>query len=237
MLMHLAERLDVPLRDRNAMLLAAGYAPAYAERALEDPSMAAARGAIELVLRGHEPFPALAVDRHWNLVAANKAVDMLLTGIDDRTLLEPPVNVLKVGLHPRGLAPRTANLAEWRSHLLDRLRRQIAVTGDPVLADLLRELSRYPAGEGLAALHAPPPSDHGDVFVPLQLVTDAGLLSLISTTTMFGTPRDITLSELAVEAFFPANAETAGILRKLSDKPASTRTDSGPSRRHSSRST
>ena len=183
--------------------------------------MAAARQAIEMVLRGHEPFPALSVDRHWNLIAANKAVDMLLAGVKDPALLEPPINVLKFSLHPRGLAPRIANLAEWRMHLLDRLRRQVAITGDAVLADQLRELSSYPVGENLAALHAAPPTDHGDVFVPLQLVTEAGLLSFISTTTVFGSPRDITLSELAVEAFFPANAETAEILRQRGEQPAS----------------
>ncbi len=221
MLMHLAERLDIPLRDRNAMLLAAGYAPAYTERALEDPSMTAAREAVEMVLKGHEPFPALAIDRHWTLLAANTAVDRLLGGIEDPGLLAPPVNVLKLSLHPRGLAPRIANLAEWQAHLLDRLRHQIAVTGDPVLAEQLRELSSYPVGENLAALHTARPTNHGDVFVPLQLVTDAGLLSFISTTTVFGTPRDITLSELAVEAFFPADTATAEILRNLGAQPAS----------------
>ena len=216
MLLHLAERLEVPLRERNAMLLAAGYAPVYAERSLEDPAMAAARQAIELVLKGHEPYPALAVDRHWNLVAANAALAPMLAGVADRALLEPPVNVLRLSLHPRGLAPRIANLAQWRAHLLDRLRRQIVVTSDPVLADLLRELSTYPVNNTLAAIDAAPPTDHGGVFVPLELVTDAGLLSFISTTTVFGTPRDITLSELALEAFFPANAETAEIVRRLS---------------------
>ena len=145
MLLHLAERLEVPLRERNAMLLAAGYAPVYAERSLEDPAMAAARQAIELVLKGHEPYPALAVDRHWNLVAANAALAPMLAGVADRALLEPPVNVLRLSLHPRGLAPRIANLAQWRAHLLDRLRRQIVVTSDPVLADLLREQRPIPS--------------------------------------------------------------------------------------------
>ena len=218
MLLHLAERLEMPLRERNAMLLAAGFAPVYGERSLEDPAMVAARGAIELVLKGHEPFPALAIDRHWNLVAANAALGPMLAGVADRSLLEAPINVLRLSLHPEGLAPRIANLGEWRAHLLDRLRRQIAVTSDPVLADLLQELSAYPVKDTLAALHAGPPTDHGGVLVPLELVTDAGLLSLISTTMVFGTPRDITLSELALEAFFPANAETAAILRRLSEE-------------------
>lgn len=217
MLLHLAERLDVPLRERNAMLLAAGFAPVYAERTLEDPAMAAARDAIEMVLKGHEPFPALAVDRHWNLVASNSALASLLTGIEDKALLAAPVNVLRLSLHPRGLAPRIANLSEWRSHLLDRLRRQIAVTGDSVLAELLQELSAFPISSRLHAKQAAVPADHGGVLVPLKLVTNAGLLSFISTTTLFGTPRDITLSELALEAFFPADVETSRIIRQRVD--------------------
>jgi transcriptional regulator with XRE-family HTH domain len=220
MLMRLAERLDVPLRERNAMLLAAGYAPVFAERTLEDPAMAAARAAVDLLLKGHEPYPALAVDRHWTLVAANAALRLMLTGVADQSLLEPPVNVLRLSLHPGGMAPRIANLGEWRAHVLDRLRRQIAVTADPVLVRLLQELSGYPASAGFAAIHAAPAVDHGGVVVPLELVTEAGLLSLISTTTVFGTPRDITLSELALEAFFPANAETAEVLRRLSAEGA-----------------
>jgi transcriptional regulator with XRE-family HTH domain len=213
MLLHLAEQLEVPLRERNAMLLAAGFAPVYVERSLQDPSMAAAKLAIERVLKGHEPYPALAVDRHWNLVAANTALGPLLVDIADSRLLDPPVNVLRLSLHPGGLAPRIANFTEWRTHLLDRLRHQAAVTADPALADLLREISVYPvsdeAGTPEAGMHA----NLAGVFVPLKLVTKAGLLSFISTTTLFGTPRDITLSELAIEAFFPADSETAAILQ------------------------
>jgi transcriptional regulator with XRE-family HTH domain len=216
MLMRLAERLDVPLRERNAILLAAGYAPVFSERSLEDPAMTAARRAIELVLKGHEPYPALAVDRHWNMIAANASLALMLAGVADRTLLKPPVNVLRLSLHPNGLAPRIANLAEWRGHLLDRLRSQIMATNDPALADLMQELSSYPAIGKLAA-RAAAPADHGGVLVPLELASDAGLLSFISTTTVFGAPRDITLSELALEAFFPANAETAEVLRRLGD--------------------
>jgi transcriptional regulator with XRE-family HTH domain len=215
MLLHLAERLEVPLRERNAMLLAAGFAPVYAERNLEDPAMVAARGAIELVLKGHEPFPALAVDRHWNLVAANAALGPLLAGVADAKLLKPPVNVLRLSLHPQGLAPRIANLVEWRTHLLDRLRRQLTVTRDPVLAELLQELTALRVSDMLKPLNSEAPVDNGGIFVPLKLVTALGLLSLISTTTIFGAPRDITLSELALEAFFPANPETADILRRL----------------------
>jgi transcriptional regulator with XRE-family HTH domain len=218
MLLHLAERLDVPLRERNAMLLTAGFAPVYSERNLDDPAMAVAHAAIEMVLKGHEPFPALVLDRHWNLVTANKAFAPLLVGVEDEALLQPPVNVLRLALHPKGLAPRIANLVEWRAHLLDRLRRQIAVTGDSVLAELLQELSAYPVDDKPQAQPATVPADHGGVFVPLKFMTEVGLLSLISTTTMFGTPRDITLSELALEAFFPADDETRSTLRRLGNK-------------------
>jgi transcriptional regulator with XRE-family HTH domain len=219
MLLHLAEQLEVPLRERNAMLLAAGFAPVYLERTLEDPSMAAAKLAIERVLKGHEPYPALAVDRHWHLVAANAALAPLLVDIAESRLLEPPVNVLRLSLHPGGLAPRIANFVEWRTHLLDRLRHQAAVTGDPALAELLREISAYPVSAAAMALDCGTYANLGGVFVPLKLVTNAGLLSFISTTTLFGTPRDITLSELALEAFFPADPETAAIMQRQSGAP------------------
>ena len=212
MLLHLAERLDVPLRERNPMLIAAGFAPVFAERRLDDPALAPARQAIDMVLKGHEPFPALAVDRHWTLVAANAAVAPLLEGVADRTLLEGQVNVLRLSLHPQGLAPQIANLFEWRNHLLERLHQQIAATGDRVLEELLEELSGYPAPE------AAPKSagrDYAGIAVPMELRTEAGLLSFISTITVFGTPVDVTLSELAVESFFPANDETARLLRRM----------------------
>jgi transcriptional regulator with XRE-family HTH domain len=212
MVLHLAERLDIPLRERNNLLLAAGYAPVYHERRLEDPALAPARQAIDLVLAGHEPFPALAVDRHWTLVAANKAIAPLLTGVSDEGLLKPPVNVLRLALHPNGLAPHTANLPEWREHLLERLRHQIVVTGDAGLAELLAELEAYPVG---ASRRATKVRDYGGIVVPFELRTETGLLTFFSTVTVFGTPVDITLSELALESFFPANAETADILRRL----------------------
>lgn len=208
MLLNLAERLEVPLRDRNAMLLAAGYAPVYSEHGLEEPTMATARTAVEMVLKGHEPYPALAVDRHWNLVAANAALTPLLDGVADPALLTGPINVLRLSLHPKGLAPRIANLPEWRAHLLDRLRSQISATGDEALVALLEELAGFPCPDGDAAIGEPVHGDTGGIFVPLKLVTDAGLLSFFSTTTVFGTPLDITLSELAIEAFFPADDDT-----------------------------
>ncbi|MBX5045774.1 helix-turn-helix domain-containing protein [Rhizobium lentis] len=211
MLLHLAERLGVPLRDRNPLLLAAGFAPVFAERKLDDPALEPARRAIDMVLKGHEPFPAIAIDRHWTLIAANTAITPLLEAVADASLLEPPVNVLHLSLHPQGLAPGITNLPEWRAHLLDRLRLQISVSGDPELEKLLKELLSYPAPEAASEVHA----DHAGIVVPLKLSTKAGLLSFISTTTVFGTPVDITLSELAVESFFPADQETAAILRSL----------------------
>jgi hypothetical protein len=200
----------VPLRERNVLLTAAGFAPVFTQRALDDPALRSARNAVELVLKGHEPFPALAVDRHWTLVMANAAVSPLLEGAAP-ALLRPPVNVLRLSLHPDGIATRIANLAEWRAHLFERLRRQIEATADPVLADLLKELKAYPASRGTAP--AGPAPDYGGVVVPLRIVTKAGVMSFFSTTTVFGTPVEVTLAELAVEAFFPADAATAEIIR------------------------
>ena len=205
MVLRLAERLEVPLRERNALLLAAGYAPAFQERPLDDPALAAARRAVDLVLAGHEPYPALAVDRHWTLLAANRAVGPLLRGIAP-ALLQPPVNVLRLGLHPEGLGGRVVNAVEWRTHLMSRLRRQVEATADATLAALLQELRE---------MTSPPGGDHDTadvadlgVIVPLRLRTDVGTLSFITTTTVFGTPMDITLSELALETFFPADEST-----------------------------
>jgi transcriptional regulator with XRE-family HTH domain len=209
MVLHLAELLDVPLRERNALLIAAGFAPMFKERALSDPALQPAREAVELVLKGHEPYPAVAVDRHWSLIAANNAAHSFLVGIAPE-LLEPPVNVLRVSLHPDGLAPRIVNLGEWREHLLSRLRRQIDVSGDAALAELLKELSAYPA----PAHAAEPAASHVPFAVPFRLATDAGVLSFISTITVFGTPVDVTLSELALESFFPADPATAAALRQ-----------------------
>lgn len=213
MLLHLADRLDVPLRERNTLLTAAGFAPVFQQRSLDDPELAAARQAVDLVLAGHEPYPAIAVDRLWTLVAANKAVPPLIAGADPE-LLAPPVNVLRLSLHPRGLAPRIVNLAEWRTHLLDRLRRQIEATADQDLAALLQELNDYPPPDGHADA-AVESRDYGGVVIPLQFATPQGVLSFFGTTTVFGTPVDITLSELAIEAFFPADAATAEALRTL----------------------
>jgi len=210
MVMHLAERLDVPLRERNALLVAAGYAPLYRERPLDDPQLAAAREAVERVLRGHEPYPALAVDRHWNIVAANAAL-ALLVGDASPALLAAPVNALRLSLHPEGVAPRIVNWHAWRAHSLMRLQRQIEASADPTLVALHDELAAYPAPQHALAAAAEP-AQHL-IAVPLRIRTTLGELSFYSTTTVFGTPVDITLSELAIEAFFPADTQTAQTLR------------------------
>ncbi|MDP2411969.1 MAG: helix-turn-helix transcriptional regulator [Pseudolabrys sp.] len=212
MVLRLAEQLEVPLRARNALLVAAGFAPVFSERPLDDPALGSARAAMQQVLRGHEPYPALAVDRHWTMLAANAAVGRLVSGVAPH-LLAPPVNVLRLSLHPEGLAPRIANLAEWRTHLLVRLRRQIDVSADPVLESLMQELAALPAPK--SPRPARPVGPEAAVVVPLQLHSDAGLLMLISTTTVFGTPLDITVAEIALETFFPADTSTAEKLRQL----------------------
>jgi transcriptional regulator with XRE-family HTH domain len=222
MVLHLAEQLEIPLRERNVLLVAAGFAPVFVERSLDDLALQAARKAIDLVLAGHEPYPALAVDRHWMLVAANGAVGRLIGGAD-ASLLQPPVNVLRLSLHPKGLAPRIANLPEWRAHLLARLHRQIEVSADPVLAELMRELAAYPVPTSTRSGRPPTGREFAGVVVPVQFTTDAGTLSFFSTTTVFGTPLDITLSELALEAFFPADTATADALRHLAGSTAQAR--------------
>ena len=213
MLLRLAKELDVSLRGRNALLVAAGFAPMFRERTLDDPQLAVARAAVDTILKGHEPHPALAIDRHWTLIAANRAVTPLLAGIAPE-LLAPPINVLRLSLHPLGLAPRIANLPEWRAHLLHRVAQQVDASGDVELARLLDELRAYPMPDGAS-------SDAGDVgstiAVPFRLRVDGGELAFFSTTTVFGTPVDITLEELALECFFPADEATAAAMRSLVD--------------------
>src|SRR5690606_3698681 len=174
MLLHLAEQLDIPLRERNTLLTAGGYAPVFPERSLSDPSMAAARRAVELVLAGHEPHPALALDRHWHMLSANRAVAPLLEGVAP-ALLQPPVNVLRLSLHPDGLAPRIVNLAEWRAHLLSRLHAQIEATGDAVLSPLFEELRELPAQQSPASTTVH--EDLAGIVVPLRVKTSGGILS------------------------------------------------------------
>lgn len=213
MLLRLAERLEVPLRERNQLLTAAGYAPMYRERPLADPTMQPAYAAVQRVLHAHDPYPALAVDRHWNLVAHNRAAGAFMVGLPAE-LLVPPVNVLKVSLHPLGLAPRIANFTAWREHLFERLTHQVKASGDPTLAALAEELRALPLPEGTTDA---PTATRGvvDIAVPLQLHSPAGMLSFISTITVFGTPVEVTLSELAIEAFFPADEATAQALAAI----------------------
>jgi len=207
----LCEHLDVPLRERNVVLLTAGYAPAFSERKLSDPSMAAARKAVELVLKGYEPNPALAVDRWWNLVMANAAVAPLLGLVEDKSLLEGTPNVLRLSLHPGGLAKNIVNLGFWKAHILWRLGQQIYATHDAKLIALEKELAGYPA----------PPAPRRErneadaIALALELKVGDQILSFITTTTIFGTPADVTLSELAVEAFFPVDPQTADILKAM----------------------
>jgi transcriptional regulator with XRE-family HTH domain len=211
MLLHLSEQLDVPVRERNVLLVAAGYAPIFPERPLADPALAAARAAIDLVLERQKPYPAFALDRHWGIVASNAALPDMYDGIAP-DLLEPPVNAMRLSLHPKGLAPKIVNLAEWRAHLLHRLRHQVELTADRVLIDLLREVGEYPApaekpGQVKGLEH--------DIAIPFRIKTGSGVLSFLSMTTVFGTPVDVMLSELALELFFPADDDTAVAVQRI----------------------
>jgi transcriptional regulator with XRE-family HTH domain len=211
MILHLSEQLAIPMRDRNILLVAAGYAPIFPERSLDDPALQSVRKAIDLVLERQKPYPAFALDRHWTIAASNGALPEVYVGVAPH-LMQPPINALRLTLHPDGLAPRIANLSEWRQHSLARLRRQIDVTADPVLLELLRELSQYsgPGGKN----HLAVPTEEPAVAIPFCIRTERGLLTFFTTTTMFGSPVDITLSELAVECFYPADAATAQIVRE-----------------------
>ena len=210
MVMRLAEALDLPLRNRNALLIAAGYAPSFPERPIDDAAQTEARRLVQRILDAHMPFPALAVDRHWQLVMHNQAVGALMAGAAPH-LLAPPVNVLRLSLHPEGLAPQIANLADWKRHILERLRHQFSESGDPMLDELIEELRSYPA----PASKTPAAISGASIAVPLILDSPVGQLSFISTTTVFGTPVEVTLSEIAIESFFPADDETAERLRML----------------------
>ena len=206
MVLHLAERLDVPLRERNRLLLAAGYAPVFSQRPLEE--LGAIKDALDQLLTSHEPFPAIVVDRGWNVVAANGAIGMLTAGAAEH-LLGPPVNALRLTLHPDGIAPRIANLGQWRAHLLRDLAVQAEASGDEGLLALKRELEGYPGPVGEPGPH--------EVFVPLELHGRGGVeLSFLSTRTGFSTALDVTVSELAIESFFPADEVTARTIREAS---------------------
>jgi transcriptional regulator with XRE-family HTH domain len=219
LILRLSEELDVPLRDRNALLLAAGFAPAYPEHGLDAPPLSAVTEAMRQVISAHMPNPALAVDGHWELIDANDAVELLLAGAAAE-LLEPPINALRLSLHPDGMAPRVLNLAQWRRHVLFRLRRQADRSGDPFLHELHEELRGYPGDE--PAGHPPAGTagadrdgDAADVVLPLRIRVADAELSFLSTTTVFGSPLDVTVAELAIESFYPADAATAAAMRAL----------------------
>jgi transcriptional regulator with XRE-family HTH domain len=206
MILRIAEQLDVPLRAQNRLLMAAGFAPAHEERAVNELSVV--NDAIETILAGHAPYPALAVDLGWELVAGNEAV-FVMAALADPALLEPPVNVIRLTLHPDGLAPHIGNLAQWRRHLVERLQSEYAASADQRLRDLLDEVATYPGGD---EDHAP---RTGGLVVPLRMTVQGVELSMFSTTTVFGTPREVTVSELAIEAFYPADDATRGFFQSL----------------------
>ncbi|MYS81519.1 helix-turn-helix domain-containing protein [Streptomyces sp. SID5474] len=207
--LRLAEALGLELRERNPLLLAAGYAPVYHETSLEAPHMAAVRAMLRQVLAAHEPFPAVVLDRYWNRVEANEPALLFRIGVSEE-LLREPVNLLRLSLHPHGLAPLIANLGEWRAHLLSRLRQQVTMTADPDIIKLYDELVGYPCDQPEPKVELPGP---GDIAIPLRLHYDGRILTFFSTMATFGTPLDITVAELAIESFYPADPETAEILR------------------------
>jgi hypothetical protein len=218
MVLRLAEHLDVPLRERNQLLVSAGYAPVYRETSLAEPRMAAVRDAVRQVLHGHRAYPAVVVDRAWRMVDANAGIGVLTASIAGH-LGGADANVLRIALHPEGMAPRIANLGEWRAHLLGRLRQQIRVSGDAGLQALHDELAAYPCAQPEPVAEVPGPADF---VVPLRLRHDGvpgGELCFFSMIATFGTPLDVTVAELAIESFFPADDATAEFLREHQARP------------------
>ena len=211
MLLHLSEQLEVPVRERNVLLVAAGYAPIFPERPLADPALAPARAAIDLILDKQQPYPAFALDRQWRIVASNAVLPELYDGVAP-DLLQPPVNAMRLSLHPNGLAPRIVNLAEWRAHLLYRLRRQVELTADAALIDLLSEVNRYPAG-GAGPIQTT--QLENEIAVPFKIKVAGDILCFFSMTTVFGTAVDVMLSELVLELFFPADDDTTETVRRM----------------------
>jgi transcriptional regulator with XRE-family HTH domain len=208
MIERICDELDVPLRERNRLHLAAGFAPAHPERPFSD--LGAAREAVDAVLAGMAPNPAVAVNVCWEMLAANDAMLAFLDGLPDE-LRGERVNILRATLHPDGLAPQVRNLEQWRAHVLRRVRRQLERTAAEGLIELLAELEGYGDVDPSTA-----PADH-DLVVPLQLSTPYGDLSLLYAATVFGSPRDVTLDEIAIETFFPADASTGRLLRTMAD--------------------
>lgn len=214
MILRLAEKLNIPLRERNVLLAAGGFAAVFPERPLDDKSFAAARKAVDLILNGLEPNPAFVVDRHWTLISTNKAGDVLLSSVDE-SLRRPSVNMLEICLHPKGLTPQIINYEEWRGFILDFVRQQIELTADGVLIELLQKLKSYPKPKPLRSKTRAIEIDSTRIAVPLRLARAEGEMSFLVSTTVFGTPIDITLSELAIEVFFPADEKTAEILQRF----------------------
>ncbi|RFC71351.1 helix-turn-helix domain-containing protein [Streptomyces sp. AcE210] len=215
LVLRLAEHLDVPVRERNALLLAAGYAPRFAETPLDDPSMGALREGLDRLLHGYEPYPALVVDATYTVVAANRGIAMLMEGIPE-SLLTPPLNAMRLTLHPEGLAPRIRNLREWRGHLLAQMERQIALDRSEALRAVYDEVKAYPVADG----------DGGDddresggavpyFALPMVIEHDGQVLSFVSSISTFNTPMDVTVAELAIETFLPADPATVKYLRSL----------------------
>jgi transcriptional regulator with XRE-family HTH domain len=214
MVLLLAEKLEVPLRERNRMLLAAGHAPSFPEFSIDETPMAPVREALDVILEGHEPNPAVVVDRRWNLVAANATMAALAVGVDE-ALLEPPVNVMRLGLHPRGLAASVANHAQVRRYFIGRLERQVALSGDAELSELLDEVCAYSTADEEDTSAAA--TGVGNVLTPMMRMRLPGgeELSLFFSVATFGTAVEVTASELSIEFGFPADLATVEALRKL----------------------
>ncbi|WP_328672462.1 helix-turn-helix domain-containing protein [Streptomyces sp. NBC_00328] len=215
MVLRLAEHLDVPVRERNALLLAAGYAPRYAETPIDDPSMDALRGGMERLIQGYEPYPALIVDARYDVLAANRGVALLLDGVTDR-LLVPPLNAMRLTLHPEGLAPRIRNLRTWRDHLLAQMDRQIALRRSEPLRALYEEVAAYPVPDRDAEVDDDEPLGPAPHFaLPMRIEHEGRVLSFISSISTFNTPMDVTVAELAIETFLPADPATGKYLHAL----------------------
>ncbi|MFF1705985.1 helix-turn-helix domain-containing protein [Streptomyces sp. NPDC058252] len=214
MVLRLAEHLDVPVRERNALLLAAGYAPHYPETPLDDPSMDALREGMERLIQGYEPYPALVVDATYNVLAANRGIAMLLDGIPEK-LLVPPLNAMRLTLHPEGLAPRIRNLRVWRDHLLAQMDRQIALRRSEPLRALYEEVAAFPVPDPDPAGDDEPFAPVAYFALPMQIEHEGRVLSFISSISTFNTPMDVTVAELAIETFLPADPATVKYLRSL----------------------